>query len=50
MPISDTAFGQIVRRHFQGHAVAGQHSNAVAAQLARQVGENGAVLIKLDAK
>lgn len=50
MPVSDAALGQVVRRHFQGHAVAGKHSDAIAPQLSGQEGQNSAILIELNAK
>ena len=48
--VSDSALGQIVRGKFQGNPVARQHSNAVAAQLAGQVGEHRSFLIQLYAE
>src|ERR1700741_2006865 len=44
------SFGQVVWRHFQSDAMAGQNTNAVAAQLAGQMGEYCAFLIKLNAE
>src|SRR5579864_3978478 len=48
--VSNAPFGEIVRRHFQGYAVARQHADAVAAKLAGQVGQHGALLIQLHAE
>jgi hypothetical protein len=50
--IGDAALGQVVRRHFQRHSVASQHTNTVPPQLTRQVSKNYAffVLIQLYAE
>ena len=50
MTIRDAAFSQIVRRHFHGHPIAGQHTDPVAAQLARQVSQHKAFLVELNAE
>lgn len=50
MTVCDPALGQIVRGHLQSDAVAGQHSNAIAPQLPRQVGQHRTFLIQLDTK
>src|SRR5579862_4731926 len=47
MPECDAPFGEVVRRHLQGDAVAREYADAVAAQLAGQVGQYGAFLIQL---
>ena len=48
--IGYAAFGEIVGRHFQSDAVTGENADAVAAQLAGEMGENEPFLIQLDAK
>lgn len=30
VPIGDSALGEVIRRHLQGHAITGQHSNSIA--------------------
>ena len=50
MTVCDAAFGEIVRRHFQRHAVARQNTDAVAPELAGQVREHLTFLIQLDAE
>lgn len=45
--VGDAALGEIVRRHLQGDAVAGQHADSVAPQFSGQVSENRSVLIQL---
>ncbi len=50
MPVRDASFGEVVRRHLQGDSITGQNANSIAPQLARQVGQNGSVLIKLHAE
>jgi len=48
MAIRDAALGQIVRRHLEGHTVAGKNANAITAQFAGQMGEYDAFLVELD--
>src|SRR5579862_4039320 len=48
--VRDAAFGQVVRRHLQSHAIARQYSNTVAAELACQMSKYSAFLIQLDAE
>ena len=50
VPVGNAALGQVVRRNFQGDAVARQNADAIAAKLAGQVGEHGAFLIQLHAE
>ena len=50
MPICNPAFGEIVRGKLHRHAVTGENADSIAAEFAGQVGENGAVGIKLDTK
>jgi hypothetical protein len=46
--VCDAAFGQVVGRQFHGYAITGEDANSVAAEFAGQMGQNGAVGIKLD--
>ena len=48
--ISDAALGQIVRRKLQCDAIAREHADTIAAELARQVRKHGAFLVKLHAE
>jgi len=50
MAVRDAALGQVVRGELEGDAVAGEDSDTVAAQLAGEVREDGALLVELDAK
>ena len=46
--VCDAALGQVVGREFHGDAITGEDANTVAAEFAGQMGQNGAVGIKLD--
>ena len=46
--VSNAPFGQVVRRHFHGYPIASENAYTVSTKLAREVGENSAVLIQLD--
>ncbi|MET3896936.1 hypothetical protein ABIB57_000860 [Devosia sp. UYZn731] len=48
--VSKATLGQVVRRHFAQHLVAGQHADAVLAQLAGSVGNNHVVILQFDPK
>lgn len=48
MTEGDSAFRQIVRGEFQGYFVAGEDANAVAAETARQVGQDDALVFQLN--
>ena len=50
MTIGDAALGQIVRRKLQRDAIAREHADTIAAELARQVRKHGAFLVKLYAE
>jgi len=50
VPERDPAFGQIVRREFESHFVAGEHANAIAAKAARKMGQHDAVMVQLHAE
>src|ERR1039457_7164181 len=50
VPVGDSSLCQIVRRELQRDPVAGQHTNAIAAQLTGQVGQHGSILVELDAE
>ena len=50
MPVGDAALGQVVRGELEGDAVSGEDSNTVAAELAGEVREDGALLVELDAE
>ena len=47
MPEGDAAFGEIVRGKFEGDFVAGQNANAIAAEPAREVGQDKPFVLKL---
>ena len=48
--VSDASLREVIGRHLEGDAVARQHADAIASQLAGQVSQNGAVLIELNAE
>lgn len=48
--VGDAAFGEVVGGHLDGDAIAGENADAIAAEFASEVGENGAFLVKLDAE
>ncbi len=48
--VSDASLREVIRRHLEGDAIAGQNADAIAPQFAGQVSENGAVLIELNAE
>jgi len=48
--ISNASFGQVIRGHFQCDSIACQNADSIAAQPAREVGEDGTVLIEQDAE
>jgi hypothetical protein len=48
--VSDTALGQVVWGEFHSYAITGEDANSVTAEFAGQVGQNGAVGIKLNAE
>ena len=50
MAVGDSTFGQIVRREFQGDAISRENANAVAAEFAGEVRQNGPLLVKLNAE
>ena len=50
MPVGDPAFGEIVRRHFEGDSVAGQDPDAVAAEFTGEMRQHSALLIELNVK
>ena len=50
MAEGDTSLGEIVGRQLHGDLVAGENANAIAAQAAREVGQNDAFVIQLDAE
>jgi hypothetical protein len=50
MAVGDAALGQVVRGELEGDAVSGEDSNTIAAQLAGEVREDGALLVELDAE
>lgn len=47
MPVSDSSLCQIVGRELQSDAIAGQNTNAIAAQLTGQVGQHDPILVQL---
>ena len=46
----NSSLGEIVGREFEGDFIAGEHADAIAAQPASEVGQNDAVVFKLDAE
>ena len=50
MPVSDAAFGEIVRRHLDGDAITRQNADPVAAKFARQMSKDNAFRIQLNTK
>ena len=48
--VCDAALGEVVGGQFESGAVAGEDSDAVAAETVGHVGEDGAVLLELDAE
>jgi len=50
VPERNAAFRQVVRGQLQSDAIAGQDSNSVAAEPARQVRQDNAVLLELNTK
>jgi hypothetical protein len=48
--VGDSAFGQVVWGKFHCHPVTRKHADSVAAQSAREVGQNGPFLVELDAE
>src|SRR5215472_2243724 len=49
-PVGNPALGQIIRRHFDEHLVAGEHADAVLAHAARGVRDDLMLVLKLDPK
>lgn len=50
MAVRNAALGEVVWGEFQGHAIAGQHADTIAAQFAGQVREYCAFLLELNAE
>ena len=50
MPVSNSALGEVIGRHFKGDAIAGEHADSIASQLSSQVSKNCSILIQLNAK
>lgn len=50
MAVGDAAFGEIVWRKLEGDSIAGEDADSIAAQLACEVGQDGPLLIQLNAK
>ena len=50
MAVGDPALGQVVGGKLQGDAIPGQNPDAITAELAGQMGQYGAVLVKLHAE
>jgi len=44
----NSSLGEVVGGEFQGDFIAGEHADAIAAQPARQVGQNYAIVFELD--
>src|SRR5690606_3717053 len=48
--VGDTALGEVVRRHFDEHLVAGENADAVLAHAAGGMGDDLMIVLELDAK
>src|SRR6185312_3997882 len=46
--VGDPALGQIVRGHFESHAVSGKDANAIAPELAGQMRQHRSLLVELN--
>jgi hypothetical protein len=50
VPVDDAASIEVVGGHLDADAVSGEHANAEAAHLAREVREDGVPVLELDAE